>query len=118
MMGSMRIVVRVLAFLCGLLILMGGCRSGSTHLRVTLVSDRPWPIGEARTCSALDGKWMEAHCFPPTPEGSAAEKYKYLVEATFDKPPHFDAQQWAYDITCRLDSFERATCQQNTQVQP
>ena len=61
---------------------------------------------------------MEAHCFPPTPEGSAAEKYKYLVEPTFDKPPHFDAQQWAYDITCRLDSFERATCQQNTQVQP
>jgi hypothetical protein len=61
---------------------------------------------------------MEAHCFPPTPEAVGATKYKYLVSATFDRPLRFDAQQWAYDITCRLDSPERATCQQNEEKKP
>ena len=50
------------------------------------------------------------HCFPPTPEALAAPKTNYLVDVDFGKPVHFDAQKWAYDITCRLDSFEHATC--------
>ena len=104
--------MRKLLWLLALLTVVCGCKSGSSHLRITLVSDRPWPIGEARDCSGLDGQWMEAHCFPP--ENLGAKKYKYLVDAEFDRPPHFDKEQWAYDITCRLDSFDRATCQQNT----
>jgi hypothetical protein len=76
----------------------------------TLVSDRPWPIGEARTCS-LDGKWKEGHCFPPA--NLSEPKYKYLVNVTLDKAIRFDSDQWAGvkgDVVCRLDSFERATC--------
>ena len=41
-----------------------GCQKHS-HPKYTLVSDRPWPIGEARTCT-FDGEYREGHCFPPT----------------------------------------------------
>jgi len=50
------------------------------------------------------------HCFPSTTGALAAPKFDYLVDADFGKPAHFDAQKWAYNITCRLDSFEHATC--------
>ena len=61
------------------------------------------------------------HCFPPIPEGLSAPKVNYLVVAEFDSPVHFDAHHWAggdsypYAITCRLDSFEHASC---TEVSP
>src|SRR5580692_514187 len=107
-------------FLFALLLMsvgMTGCgHHGQARYRVTLVSDQPWAIGEAKPCS-FDEKYMELHCFPPTPEAIAAPKHDYLVDADFEKPVKFDAQHWAggssypYNIVCRLDSFEHATCQ-------
>jgi len=94
-----------------------GCgHQDHTRYRVTLVSDQPWAIGEAKPCS-FDGQYMEMHCFPPTLEALAAPKHDYLVDADFDKAVKFDARHWAggnsypYDIVCRLDSDEHATCQ-------
>jgi hypothetical protein len=82
-------------------------RRGETY---TFVSDRDWPVGEARTCS-LDGEYKEGHCFPPN--NLSAPKFKYLVSVQFDRPVHFDAQHWAGlsgEIVCRLDSYKNATC--------
>jgi len=88
-----------------------GCQKPSG--KYTLVSDRPWPVGEARTCT-FDGKYREGHCFPPA--NLSAAKYKYLVDAEFDKPVHYDARKWSSDdIICRLDSFRHATCQVRAQ---
>jgi hypothetical protein len=57
---------------------MTGCsHQGQTHYRVTLISDQPWAIGEAKPCS-FDGEYMEMHCFPPTPEALAAPKRDYF----------------------------------------
>lgn len=78
------------------------------HYQAVLTSDRPWPIGEARPCS-FDGQWKELHCFPPE-KVFVTPKYEYAVETDFDKPVHFDKDQWAYNIVCRLDSFKQATC--------
>ena len=89
--------------------LIAACSLKRTQ-RYTLVSDRPWPVGEARTCS-LDSKWKEAHCFPPNKLD--VPKYKYLVDATFDDSIHFDKDGWAGldgSIICRLDSTEKAIC--------
>jgi|HubBroStandDraft_4_1064222.scaffolds.fasta_scaffold406520_1 hypothetical protein len=86
---------------------MAGCNK-STRLRVVLVTDSPWAVGEARSCS-LDGEYNEGHCF--TPQGLSAPKFKYLVDADFDKPLKFDKEKWAYDIVCRLDSSEHLTCE-------
>jgi hypothetical protein len=107
-------------FLFGLLLAavgVTGCgHQGQNRYRVTLVSDQPWTIGEAKPCS-FDGESLEMHCFPPTPEALAAPKHDYLVDADFDKPVKFDARHWAggnsypYDIVCRLDSYKHATCQ-------
>jgi hypothetical protein len=84
-----------------------GCQRHS-QAQYTLVSDRPWPIGEARTCT-FDGEYREGHCFPPT--DLSGQKYKYLVDADFDRTVHYDAQKWSSDdITCRLDSIAHATC--------
>ncbi len=86
-------------------------RRGETY---TLVSEREWPVGEARTCS-LDGKYKEGHCFPPN--SLSAPKFKYLVSVQFDKPVHFDAQHWAGlngEIVCRLDSYKDAACRVDT----
>jgi hypothetical protein len=80
----------------------------------TLVTDREWPVGEARTCS-LDGQYKEGHCFPPN--SLSATKFKYLVGVQFDEPVHFDAQHWAGlngEIVCRLDSYKDATCRVDT----
>jgi hypothetical protein len=90
-----------------------GCTT-KTRYRVKMTSDRTWTIGEAKPCY-FDGEYMEMHCFPPTKDALAAPKYHYLVDADFNAPVHFDAQHWAggsypYNITCRLDSFEHATC--------
>ena len=88
-----------------------GCsQQKPTYRNVKLVTDSSWPIGEARWCSGFDGQWNEIHCFPP--EKLSAPKTDYLVDVYSDGPMHFDAQQWAYDITCRLDSFKSATCHQ------
>ncbi len=64
-----------------IVLVVGGCNK-STRLRVVLISDRPRPVGEARSCS-LDGEWNEMHCFPP--ENLPTKKYKYMVNAYFDK---------------------------------
>jgi hypothetical protein len=85
-----------------------GCNKSQQY---TLVTDSTWTTGEARTCS-LDGKWHEAHCFPPTKTALAAPKTQYLVEVRFDQPK-FDKDGWAYDFTCRLDSVRSATCVKN-----
>lgn len=94
------------AILCALLVLIG-CNK-PTHYQAVLITDRPWPIGEARSCS-FDGQWKELHCFPPE-NISVTPKYKYMVTADFDEPVDFDRDQWAYEIVCRLDSFKHATC--------
>jgi hypothetical protein len=103
-------------FLLSFFSLLAGCRSqAQTHYRVTLTSDQPWSIGEAKPCS-FDGKYMEMHCFPPTKDALLASKHYYLVTANFDRPVDFDAQHWAggstypYNIVCRLDSVDHATC--------
>jgi hypothetical protein len=80
----------------------GGSRALKRTERYTLVSDRPWPAGEARTCS-LDSKWKEGHCFPPNKLD--VPKYKYLVDATLDESIRFDKDGWAGldgSIVCRL----------------
>ena|ERR1700730_3967060 len=59
---------------------------------VPLITDRPWRIGEARWCS-FDGENVEIHCFPPGKLG--VPKINYLVDADFDKPVHFDKDNWA-----------------------
>jgi hypothetical protein len=91
------------------------------YKNVTLVTDKPWRLGEARWCS-FDGKYVEMHCFPPGKFG--APKTNYLVDVDFDKPVHFNSDNWAGipavpttlnqtmagTISCRLDSFKHATC--------
>lgn len=100
---------------------MTGCgHQARTTYRVRLVSDVPWPIGEAKPCS-FDEQYMEMHCLPPTPEALAAPKHDYLVDADFEKPVKFDAQHWAggiypYSIECRLDFYQHATCQNRDAV--
>lgn len=108
---------RVPVFLFVAVAFLVGCRSQTktTHYRVNLASEQSWSIGEAKPCS-FDGQYMEMHCFPPTQEALAATKHYYLVDVDFDRPVDFDSQHWAggstypYDIVCRLDSFEHATC--------
>jgi|HubBroStandDraft_6_1064221.scaffolds.fasta_scaffold1633028_1 hypothetical protein len=94
-----------------LLALLSGC---TKQEQIKLISDREWPFGEAKDCT-LDDKWMEAHCFPPTPAGLSAEKHDYLVSVRLKKPLVFDKEGWANNVVCRLDSSERATCIQQTQ---
>jgi hypothetical protein len=109
-----------LRFLFGLLLaavgLTGCSHQSQTRFRATLVSDRPWAIGEAKPCS-FDGEYLEMHCFLPMPEALAAPKHDYLVDTDFEKPVKFDARHWAggnsypYNIVCRLDSYQHAFCQ-------
>jgi hypothetical protein len=99
------------------LVLLAACRDPASRYHAKLISDRAWPVGEARSCS-FDREWYEMHCFPATPEGLSAPKYDYLVTADFDKPVQFDPEGWAYDITCRLDSFEHATCRKDSRTKP
>ena len=109
------------AFIVILVLLAAGCgHRDQTHYRVTLISDQPWTIGEAKPCS-FDGDYQEMHCFPPTLDALTAAKHDYLVDADFDKPVKFDSGHWAggssypYDIVCRLDSYNHATCQNRGQ---
>jgi hypothetical protein len=90
---------------------LGGLEQAQTD--VTLISVQQLVVGEAFDCTAIDMRWMEAHCFPPNPENAGAPKHKYLVRATFDKPVEGDKDGWAYDFTCRLDSLKAATCRWN-----
>jgi hypothetical protein len=82
----------------------------------TLVSLQRLAVGEAYDCPSIDMQWLEAHCFPPTKENLQAPKHKYLVKITFDKPVEADKDGWAYDFTCRLDSYKKATCRVNKQT--
>ncbi len=93
----------VLASLCG-------CTRDE---QIKLISDERWPIGEAKDCT-VDRKWSEAHCFPPMREALSAKKHEYLVKVVFGKPLLFDQEGWAYNVTCRLDSSDHATCIQQS----
>lgn len=86
-------------------------------LTITLVSVQKMNVGEAYDCPSIDMQWLEAHCFRPTKENLNAPKHKYLVKVTFDKPVETDSDGWAWDFTCRLDSYKAATCQVNKQTQ-
>jgi hypothetical protein len=101
----------ILALSLGLLAWLCGCRKQE---QIKLISDREWLIGEAKDCT-VDGKWMEAHCFPPTPEGASAQKHDYLVTVRLEKALVFDSEGWAYNVVCRLESSERATCIQQAE---
>jgi len=83
---------------------------------ITLVSVTKMNVGEAYDCPSIDMQWFEAHCFPPTKENLNAPKHKYLVKVTFDKPVETDKDGWAWDFTCRLDSYKTATCRVNKQT--
>lgn len=87
-------------------------------LDITLVSVTKMNVGEAYDCPSIDMQWLEAHCFAPTKENLQAPKHKYLVKVTFDKTVEADKDGWAYDFTCRLDSYKAATCQWNKQRKP
>src|ERR1700693_3833851 len=82
-------------------------------LDMTLVSVTKMNVGEAYDCPSIDMQWHEAHCFTPTKENLNAPKHKYLVKATFDRPIEADKNGWAWDFTCRLDSYKTATCHVN-----
>jgi hypothetical protein len=86
-----------------------------TQPSLTIISVRPLVVGEAYDCPSIDMQWMEAHCFPPTKENLQAPKHKYLVKVTFDRPVEADKDGWAWDFTCRLDSYKTASCQWNKQ---
>lgn len=86
-----------------------------TQPSLTIVSVRPLVVGEAYDCPSIDMQWMEAHCFPPTKENLQAPKHKYLVKVTFDRTVEADKDGWAWDFTCRLDSYKAASCQWNKQ---
>jgi len=82
----------------------------------TLVSVQKLALGEAYDCPSIDMQWFEAHCFPPTKENLQAPKHKYLVKITFGKTVEADKDGWAWDFTCRLDSYKEATCRVNKQT--
>ena len=84
----------------------------------TIVSVQKLTIGEAFDCPGIDMQWHEAHCFSPTKENLQAAKHKYIVKITFDKPVEADKDDWAFDFTCRLDSFKAATCVVNKSMKP
>jgi hypothetical protein len=97
---------------------VGQAKPAQTQPTLTIVSVQPLVMGEAYDCPSIDMQWMEAHCFPPTKENLQAPKHKYLVKVTFDRPVEADKDGWAYDFTCRLDSYKAATCQWNKQRKP
>jgi len=78
-----------------------------------VVSVQRLTVGEAFDCPSIDMQWLEAHCFPPTKENLQASKHKYLVTVTFDRAVETDKNGWAWDFTCRLDSYKAATCRVN-----
>ena len=41
--------------------------------------------------------------------------HDYLVSVRLEKPLVFDKRGWAYNVVCRLESSERATCIQQTE---
>jgi hypothetical protein len=38
------------------------------------------------------------------------------AKITFDKPVEADKNGWAWDFTCRLDTYKEATCRVNNQA--
>jgi hypothetical protein len=90
----------------------------SQTMSVTLVSVQRMTVGEAYDCPSIDVQWSEAHCYAPTKQNLEAPKHKYLVKATFDKPVEADKNGWAWDFTCRLDSYKTATCHVNRPTKP
>jgi len=96
--------------------LLSQTKSQSQAQQLTLVSVQKMVVGEAYDCPSIDMQWLEAHCFPPTKENLNAPKHKYLVKVTFDGIVETDKNGWAWDFTCRLDSYKAATCRVNKQT--
>jgi hypothetical protein len=76
---------------------------------VVLTTERPWPVGEARECE-FAANVNGASCTLTMNLESPAE-FHYLVAVDTDQPLQF-TDGWAKSVTCRLDSFEHATCKQ------
>jgi hypothetical protein len=95
---------------------LGQSRPSQPAQSFTLVSVQKLSLGEAYDCPSIDMHWFEAHCFAPTKENLQAPKHKYLVKINFDKPVEADKDGWAWDFTCRLDSYKEATCRVNKQA--
>jgi hypothetical protein len=89
-----------------------------TQPQFTIVSAQRLTVGEAFDCPSIDMQWLEAHCFPPTKENLQAPKHKYLVTISFDRAVEADKDGWAWDFTCRLDSYKTATCRVNRRTKP
>jgi hypothetical protein len=84
----------------------------------TMISVQRLTVGEAFDCPSIDMQWLEGHCFSPTDENLRAPKHKYLVTVTFDRAVETDKDGWAWDFTCRLDSYKAATCRVNKRTKP
>lgn len=81
----------------------------SGHRRdVVLTTERPWPVGEARACE-FAGNVNAASCTLPTSREWPA--FQYMVVVDFEQALRFN-DGWAQGVTCRLDTFEHATCKQ------
>jgi hypothetical protein len=94
------------------------CQTKPDQPTYTIVSVQRLTLGEAFDCPSIDMQWHEAHCFPPTKENLQAPKHKYLVTVTFDRAVESDKNGWAWDFTCRLDSYKAATCRVNKRTKP
>lgn len=100
-----KVIVVILLLLAAVAIT--GCGHHARYLRrITLMTDQPWTIGEARTCSFIDTYQKAMRC--PT-AGETGAEHEYLVDAEFNKMPPVTTE-W-YGVVCRLDSFTHATCQ-------
>jgi hypothetical protein len=84
----------------------------SQHRRdVVLTTERPWPVGEARECQFAETVNADSCTLPNNHEMAA---FQYMVAVDFDQRLEFN-NGWAIAVTCRLDSFEHATCKQYAQ---
>jgi hypothetical protein len=85
----------------------------SQHRREMLLNtERPWPLGEARECEISESTNGASCTLPSNREVPA---YQYMVTVDFDRTLQYDHSTgtgWATGVTCRLDSYEHATCKQ------
>jgi hypothetical protein len=93
-------------------------QSKPTQPTFTIVSVQRLTVGEAFDCPSIDLQRREAHCFLSTKENLLAPKHEYQVPITFDRAVEPDKDGWAWDFTCRLDSYKAATCRINKQTKP
>lgn len=101
--NSMNLKRVVLSFVA-VAILVAGCQKRPVR-RITLMTDQPWTIGEAKTCSFIDTYQKAMRC---AVAGEAGAEHEYLVDAEFNKMPPVTTE-W-YGVVCRLDSVSHATC--------